>query len=702
MTIHNRFPDNYRGYWRTSALSAVALIAGISCGDLSSDAPDAGGDAQPTDGYVVRGTSIGLAYPIGLMLDHPNGTEQMSVFDDGEFAFSTELPDGASYSISFSGDVPCLLDRATGTVQAADPTVTLLCDGVATLIDIDVSGLVSPNIEFTPANTDYAVDVSLLQESVQITPTAESPDAVVIAIAGAQVPSGTPSQPLSLNLGDNTFDITVSHELGISRVYTVNVRRATDVVQAVYGKASNTGETDRFGGTIALSSAGTTLAVGALGDDSGSNGINGDQDGTGDSDSGAVFVFVRDGLDWEQQAYIKSSNSSLNDAFGTSVALSGTGDVLAVGARWEDGGDMGVGGNEADNSASSSGAVYVFRRAAGEWQQEAYVKASNTGMNDNFGVAIALSDDGETLAVGATEEDSSATGINGDGDDDGADESGAVYVFSNAHQWEQQAYIKASNTDAGDKFGSSLALSATGDILAVGAILEDSADTGINGDEHNDVAFDSGAVYVFARTDGTWQQESYIKSSNNELGDSFGVSVSLSAAGDVLAVGAQDEDSSAIEIDGEQDNNALTGSGAAYVFIRVSAAAWEQQAYIKPSHSGADEHFGCSVALSSSGRTLAVGARYEDGIGGDPSNNSVEDSGAGFLFTRDDQRWQQVTYVKSSNPGAEDLFGGRVAISGDGGILMVSAVNEDSSATGMNGSQDSNDASESGAIYLFY
>jgi hypothetical protein len=83
----------------------------------------------------------------------------------------------------------------------------------------------------------------------------------------------------------------------------------------------------------------------------------------------------------------------------------------------------------ADNSAGQSGAVYVFTRTSNVWSQQAYVKASNTGASDYFGVCVELSDDGGTLAVGAPQEDGNATGINGNQDDNSAVQSGAVYVF---------------------------------------------------------------------------------------------------------------------------------------------------------------------------------------------------------------------------------------------------------------------------------
>ncbi|QQR89156.1 MAG: FG-GAP repeat protein [Myxococcales bacterium] len=126
------------------------------------------------------------------------------------------------------------------------------------------------------------------------------------------------------------------------------------------------------------------------------------------------------------------------------------------------------------------------------------LEASNADLNDSFGSIVATSADGSTLAISAPSESSAATGINGDEDDNSSSDSGAVYVFvrDSDSGWLQQAYIKASNTDAGDHFGSSLALSADGDTLVVGARGENSSSTGIDGEE-NDAAPASGAVYAF-------------------------------------------------------------------------------------------------------------------------------------------------------------------------------------------------------------
>ncbi len=113
------------------------------------------------------------------------------------------------------------------------------------------------------------------------------------------------------------------------------------------------------------------------------------------------MVFVRSGTTWSQQAYLKASNTGAGDRFGGSVSVSG--DTVVVGAYLEDSSTTGV-NSTPNNSATDSGAAYVFVRGGTTWSQQAYLKASNTGANDYFGNSVAVS--GDTVVVGAPYEDS--------------------------------------------------------------------------------------------------------------------------------------------------------------------------------------------------------------------------------------------------------------------------------------------------------
>ena len=422
--------------------------------------------------------------------------------------------------------------------------------------------------------------------------------------------------------------------VGQSGAVYVFVRSAGVWQQQAYVKANNTGNGDAFGEAVNLSADGNTLAVGAPGDDSAATGINGEQHDNSTRSSGAVHVFVRSGGNWQQQSYIKASNTGNSQFFGRVVSLSANGNTLAVGAEGENSAVTGINGIQNDFSAREAGAVYTFIRSGDRWQQQAYIKASNTEAFDRFGIALSLSADGNTLAVGADGEDSAATGINGEQNNNLGLGSGAVYVFVRSGElWQQQAYIKA-NSFARNSFGRAVSLSADGGTLAVGARLDDSAATGINGDQNDNSANDSGAVYVFVNSGELWQQQAYIKASNTEEDDKFGIAVSLSADGNTLAVGANEEDSAATGINGNQNDNAVYESGAVYVFGR-SGELWQQQAYIKANETRQDDSFGGTVSLSADGNTLAIGAAGEDnmatGINGD-QNGIFGSAGSGAVY----------------------------------------------------------------------
>ncbi|ENM5760025.1 hypothetical protein ACQ902_001495 [Vibrio mimicus] len=431
--------------------------------------------------------------------------------------------------------------------------------------------------------------------------------------------------------------------------------------------------------------------------------------------------------------YFKPSNTGADDNFAVSLALSGDNKTLVVGAYYEDNGAKGVisDGSEITDVSTvvDSGAVYVFtRNNRGIWSQSAYLKASNTGAEDNFGTSLALSEDGKTLVVGASAEDNAFKGIIIDGseasDSGTAVDSGAVYVYtkSNTGTWSQSAYIKGSNAGASDLFGSSVAISKDGKTLAVGAPTEDNAAKGIitNGSETTDVGTvnNSGAVYLFTQSDsGEWSQSAYFKAANTGASDLFGSAIALSDNGKMLVVGAYNEDNGAkgIITNGSEamDLGTATNSGAVYVFIKDSSGSWAQSAYIKASNTGVDDNFGASVAVSEDGNTLTVGSWFEDnsvtGIVVDGSEvtdlGTANNSGAVYLFSRDAGIWSQSVYVKGSNTGTSDGFGESLSVSDNGKTFAVGSPGENNSAKGIiiNGSEinDVGSATNAGAVYLF-
>ncbi len=421
-------------------------------------------------------------------------------------------------------------------------------------------------------------------------------------------------------------------------------RRDNGWIQQAYVKASNTDSNDQFGYSLALSGDGNTLAVGANLEASSANGINGNETDNSALGAGAVYIFSRNNDSWGQQAYVKASNSEGGDVFGYQVALSFDGNTLAVTAQGEDSAAPGINLDEENNDAGGAGAAYIFKRAGSDWIQEAYLKAANTEGNDLFGSSVAMSDDGNTVAVGALDEDGGEQIVNGDSSDNSERGSGAAYVFvRDGNQWLQQGYIKGFNTESADAFGAAISLSADGNTLAVGSPDENNSASGANAERghrvgyHQRNSFSYGSVHVFFRQDGSWEQQSYIKPSHLGQFDQFGTRVALSGDGNVLAVGVPLEDSPVSGLTGTRDDDQAGGSefGAVYVYTRADGV-WSDSSYVKAPNAGVYDEFGSIVALDGDGSTMIVGSRFEDsaaiGVNGDQMNEEARDAGALYIY----------------------------------------------------------------------
>ncbi len=444
---------------------------------------------------------------------------------------------------------------------------------------------------------------------------------------------------------------------GIRQAYQASQFRSAKnaglTTQQAYLKASNNEEVYDFGGSVAVS--GDTVVVGAYVEDSPATGVNSVLSkaafGSGtETISAAAYVFVLSGGTWSQQACIKVSNTGSSNLGSTSVAISGD-TIVVKGLR---------------------GPAYVFVRSGGIWSQQAFLKSNNNEEFNESSDSVAIS--GDTVVVGAME---------------------SAYVFVRSGGiWSQQAYLKASNSEWSDGFGTSVAVS--DNTIVVGAYGESSSTTGVNS-VPNKALYGSGAAYVFVRSGAQWSQQAYLKASNSGF-NLFGTSVAVS--GNTVVVGAYTEASSTRGVN-SVPNEAAFGSGAAYVFVR-SGGTWRQQAYLKASNTGTEDSFGFSVAVS--GDTVVVGAYGESssttGLNGNQANNRAGDSGAAYVFTRSGGRWNQQAYLKASNTGPSDRFGGFVAISGS--TIISGASQEDSSTSGINTvPSDTGTANDSGAAYIF-
>ena len=342
-----------------------------------------------------------------------------------------------------------------------------------------------------------------------------------------------------------------------------------------------------------------------------------------DTQRGSAYVFTRSGGIWSEQAKLTASDAADHDHFGYSVAVSD--DIAVVGAPYD------------DDAGNSSGSAYVFARSGGIWSQQAKLTASDAAAHDLFGWSVAVS--GDTAIVGAPDADDGAGWPTG---------WGAAYVFTRSGGlWSQEA--KLTPSDIVYRFGLSVAISG------------DTAVLGTPGDHNGGES--SGAAYVFTRSGGIWSEQAKLKASDAAAFDIFGWSVAVS--GDTAVIGAYGDD------DGGND------SGSAYVFAR-SGGVWSEQAKLTASDPAAFDNFGWSVAVS--GDTAVVGAPFAN-------NGAAVDSGSVYAFTRSGGIWSEQTKLTVSPPGAHNLFGHSVAISGD--TTIVGEHGDDASGF------------DSGAAYVF-
>jgi acetyltransferase-like isoleucine patch superfamily enzyme len=200
--------------------------------------------------------------------------------------------------------------------------------------------------------------------------------------------------------------------------------------------------------------------------------------------SGAGLVFTRSGTTWTQQAKLTASDAAMGDQLGDSVALSA--DTAVVGAS--------------QFANSGNGAAYVFTRDGGVWTQQAKLTANDAASGDLFGIRVAV--EGDTAVIGAV------------GDDDAGERSGAAYMFTRSGGvWTQEAKLTPDDSEAGDSFGISVALS--GNTVVIGA----------NGDD--DAGDGSGSAYVFTRNGGSWTQQAKLTASDGAMSDGLGVSSAI-------------------------------------------------------------------------------------------------------------------------------------------------------------------------------
>jgi len=541
---------------------------------------------------------------------------------------------GGAANVSEAGEAGALADD-----PAPAPVLSSLQPSIGSL---------SPR--FDPDVHAYVLEAPLLTSAFRFTAT--MPAGATLTLNGSELASGVASAWLDLDAVGGVFEFRVSEAGQASEPYRVSVHRGLSMPKVGLVKSSDAREYSPFGYSVALS--GDTLAVGS-------------------ADSVDVYRQI-DGM-WSPEGHLLPRGGDSGDGFGESVALDGN--TLVVGALFEDSAARTIDGDRQDDSAPSAGAAYVFERSGHTWVEKTYLKASNADAGDSFGESVAIL--GDLIAVGAPYEASAARGVNGDATDNSAGGAGAVYLFTRSGQsWVEQAYLKASNarfTPVGAFFGQGLALAPHG--LAVGAQNDSS---GVVGDPLDASMPGSGAVYLFAESGGVWAEEAYLKASHPDVNDLFGRS--LAYDGSTLVVGAPYEDSAALGVNHDQSDNSALDSGAAYVF-RKAAGEWQAAAYLKASDSQAGDVFGWSVGLSE--QTVVVGAWAES-----------RHDGAAYVFAPDSGAWSErakltAHTVRGADFQSESRDGFGAAVSLTIGGLVVGAPYEGQPVA----------ASPHGTAYLF-
>jgi hypothetical protein len=378
--------------------------------------------------------------------------------------------------------------------------------------------------------------------------------------------------------------------------------------------ANDPASTDYLGYSVAISSDGNTAIVGAYN----KNGA-----------AGAAYIFIKSGIIWSQQSKLVASDAAGSDQFGYSVAISGDGNTVIVGAPYE------------DTSRTNNGAAYVFTRSGSTWSQEDKLLASDRQNDDIFGWSVAISDDGNTSIIGAYFEDTNPY-----------TENGAAYVFTRSgSSWSQQAKLLASDRESSDYFGYSVSISDDGNTASISAYREDTSPN-----------TDNGAAYIFTRSGSTWSQQAKLLTSDKADGDQFGYSVSISSDGNTVIVGVAFEDTS-------PNNN----QGAAYIFTR-SGSVWTEQAKLLASDRANTDYFGWSVDINSNGYVAIIGAY-----------NKNSSTGAAYIFTRSGSVWTEQAKLLASGGASTDRFGYSVSINGDGSAAIAGAYQKDTLSYNNNG-----------------
>ena len=373
----------------------------------------------------------------------------------------------------------------------------------------------------------------------------------------------------------------------------------TQIGTDIDGKAAG----DRSGWSVSLSADGTIVAIGAP-----------FHDGSG-NDAGHVRVYQNIAGTWTQVGADIDGEAAL-DLSGTSVSLSSDGTVVAIGAP----------GN--DRNGNNAGHVRVYQNIAGTWTQVG-ADIDGEAAGDGSGRSVSLSLDGTVVAIGAFEND-------GNGNN-----AGHVRVYQNIAGTWTQVGADINGVAAVDRSGFSVSLSSDGTVVAIGAP---------GNDGNGNIA---GHVRVFKNNSGTWTQVG-ADIDGEAAGDQSGHSVSLSADGSVVAIGAIGNDGNPIYA-----NHVRVYQNIAGTWTQIGADIKGEAVF---------NNSDISVSLSSDGTVLAIGNPQNGGNGEHAGHVRVYQYIAGT--------WTQVG-TDIEGEAAYDLSGHSISLSANGTVVAIGAPGND-------------------------
>jgi len=257
--------------------------------------------------------------------------------------------------------------------------------------------------------------------------------------------------------GDGLYAICAAQQddTGASNAGTVQVyiRNGTSWSHQAQLVAPTPAADDTIGGGVAISTDGTYVVVGCQNDDITYN-------GSALTDAGCVQVYIRNGTSWSHQAQVLHLTPTANDYFGKTVAISGDGTNLIVGATGD------------DTGASYAGSAQVYIRNGTTWSHQAQLLHPSPGGSDQMGTSVAISTDGKVAAVGVFGDNVTVSGGS-------VADGGSIQVFSrDGTTWSHNTELKHPSPTQSDYFGGQgVSISNTGAYLITGVTGDDPSGT---------------------------------------------------------------------------------------------------------------------------------------------------------------------------------------------------------------------------------